>query len=109
MRRQVADLGAGDLPEEPVVIPVSFDGVEQPVYVGFGSMVIEDEAKLNNLMRAVCSAAAAAKVRVIMQSSWAKFDPALCSDRVFVLSDRVPHHWLFERCSAVGPPFSLFL
>jgi len=48
------------------------------------SMVVDDEAVLNRLMKAVCEAAAATNQRVLMQSSWAKFDPRLCSDRVFV-------------------------
>jgi len=70
----------------------------QPIYIGFGSMVIDDTTVLENLLRAVGAAAAATNSRVLVQSSWATFDDKLVTDRVFVLNDRVPHHWLFQRC-----------
>jgi sterol 3beta-glucosyltransferase len=74
-----------------------------PIFIGFGSMVIDDAAYLDGLMRSVAIAAQITKSKVILQSSWAKFDPAAVakSGRVFVLNTRCPHDWLFERCSAV--------
>lgn len=81
---------------------------KQPIYIGFGSMVIDDTTVLENLLRAVGAAAAATNSRVLVQSSWATFDDKLVTDRVFVLNDRVPHHWLFQRCRyevQEGPSF----
>ncbi|EJT69033.1 hypothetical protein GGTG_13430 [Gaeumannomyces tritici R3-111a-1] len=70
----------------------------EPVYVGFGSIVLDDPARVT---RAIHEACRRLGVRVIISRGWSKLggdDPS--TDDVFYLGD-CPHEWLFKRVSAV--------
>ncbi|KAF4950018.1 hypothetical protein FGADI_8464 [Fusarium gaditjirri] len=69
-----------------------------PVYIGFGSIVIDDPTALTNIIKESCRVAGA---RVIISRGWSKLggsDPS--TDSVFYLGD-CPHEWLFKRVAAV--------
>ncbi|KAF7717345.1 Sterol 3-beta-glucosyltransferase [Penicillium ucsense] len=67
-----------------------------PVYIGFGSIVVEDPQKLINT---VLEAVSRAGVRAIVSKGWSELagppDP-----NVFYIGD-CPHGWLFEHVAAV--------
>ncbi|KAK4099183.1 glycosyltransferase family 1 protein [Parathielavia hyrcaniae] len=71
-----------------------------PIYIGFGSIVIDDvEALTNTLLEAIRSTG----VRAIISRGWSKLGGNRDLDlegNVFYLGD-CPHEWLFQRVSAV--------
>ncbi|KAK3236066.1 hypothetical protein CYMTET_53782 [Cymbomonas tetramitiformis] len=75
-----------------------------PVFVGFGSMVIDNTAKL---MDAIVQAAKGTGTRVLVQSSWSKLeaaeDAAGEADGAQLVHSlgNCPHDWLFPRTCAV--------
>lgn len=79
---------------------------EPPVYIGFGSMVIQDVSRVKD---AVLRGIRMSGVRAIVACGWA----GLCKDAshvdrdgtsgtpsndIFFLNEEVPHDWLFPRC-----------
>ena len=72
---------------------------EKPIYVGFGSMVIENPTKLVEIIK---EAAKTVQCRIILQSGWTKYaeDYTLISDEVFVVG-AMPHDWLLYQVSGV--------
>jgi len=69
-----------------------------PIFVGFGSMVLQDPLGVTNM---IISAAEQAKVRVLIQSSWSDMAGGITvPDNVFFLGN-CPHDWLMPRVSAV--------
>ncbi|KAF4337198.1 sterol glucosyltransferase [Fusarium beomiforme] len=69
-----------------------------PVYVGFGSIVIDNPATLTNMIKESCKLAG---TRVIISRGWSRLggsEPSI--DSVFYLGD-CPHEWLFKRVAAV--------
>ncbi|KUF95903.1 hypothetical protein AM588_10008422 [Phytophthora nicotianae] len=69
-----------------------------PVFVGFGSMVIEDPKGVTKM---IIEAAEQAGVRVLIQSSWSDMAGDLTiPDNIFFLGN-CPHDWLMPRVSAV--------
>ena len=69
----------------------------EPVFVGFGSMVIADPGALYDL---ILDAAEASKTRVIVQSSWSKIEGDRQSPLVATIGP-CPHSWLMPHCRAV--------
>jgi UDP:flavonoid glycosyltransferase YjiC (YdhE family) len=71
----------------------------KPIFVGFGSMVIDDPDRLFGMLT---EAAARTGARMIVQSSWSKIggDVAEVPSGVYLLGG-CPHSWLLPRCSAV--------
>ncbi|QKD56925.2 uncharacterized protein FOBCDRAFT_186169 [Fusarium oxysporum Fo47] len=70
----------------------------EPIYVGFGSIVLEDAVRMTNTILEACGLAG---VRVIVSRGWSKLggsDPN--TDDVLYLGD-CPHEWLFKRVAAV--------
>jgi len=70
----------------------------KPVFVGFGSMVIDDTERLR-LQNVIMKAAMATKTRIVVQSSWSKLDVSaepLCHN-----VGPVAHDWLLPQCCAV--------
>jgi len=67
----------------------------KPVFIGFGSMVIEDTTRLQEMIMA---AAEKAGTRIVVQSSWSKMDVKgpLCHN-----VGPVSHDWLLPQCCAV--------
>ncbi|KAF4497109.1 sterol glucosyltransferase [Fusarium agapanthi] len=69
-----------------------------PIYVGFGSIVLENPQRITQTILDACRAAG---VRVIISRGWSKLggDSPSTSD-VFYLGD-CPHEWLFKQVAAV--------
>jgi UDP:flavonoid glycosyltransferase YjiC (YdhE family) len=67
-----------------------------PVYIGFGSIVIEDPEKMTAML---VEAVKATGVRAIISSGWSKLGGIEHPD-VLYLGD-CPHEWLFQRVAAV--------
>ena len=70
---------------------------EAPIYVGFGSVVVEDPAAVR---RIVFTALEKAGARGIVSDGWAHLGGDTPPAHVFVIGD-CPHDWLFPRCRAV--------
>ncbi|KAJ6551519.1 sterol glucosyltransferase [Mycena capillaripes] len=67
-----------------------------PVYIGFGSIVIDDPQQMNTIL---LDAIQVTGVRAIISSGWSKLDgPPL--PNVLYIGD-CPHEWLFQHVSAV--------
>lgn len=74
------------------------DDGEPPVYIGFGSIVVDDPDKFTSL---IFEAVKMAGVRALVSKGWGGFGSnADCPDNVFML-ENTPHDWLFPRCKAV--------
>ncbi|KAI9148415.1 glycosyltransferase family 1 protein [Paramyrothecium foliicola] len=69
-----------------------------PVYIGFGSVAIDDPEQMTQL---ILDAVQAAGVRAIVSRGWSKLGGSLGNtNNVFFLDD-CPHEWLFQRVAAV--------
>ncbi|KAK1755035.1 glycosyltransferase family 28 domain-containing protein [Echria macrotheca] len=70
-----------------------------PVYIGFGSIVVDDP---NKLTRTIFDAVSATGVRALVSKGWGGLgaDALGIPDNVFMLGN-CPHDWLFPRVSAV--------
>ena len=75
------------------------DAGPPPVYIGFGSIVVDDP---DALTKAVFGAIIKAGVRAIVSKGWGEIggDSADVPEGVFMLGN-CPHDWLFKRVSAV--------
>lgn len=74
------------------------DDGEPPVYIGFGSIVVDDPDQFTKL---IFEAIKIAGVRALVSKGWGGFGSnADCPDNVFML-ENTPHDWLFPRCKAV--------
>jgi sterol 3beta-glucosyltransferase len=70
---------------------------EAPIYVGFGSVVVEDPAALRGI---IFTALEKAGARGIVSDGWAHLGGEAPPPNVFLIGD-APHDWLFARCRAV--------
>jgi hypothetical protein len=70
---------------------------EAPIYIGFGSVVVEDPAALRRIVFAALEKAGA---RGIVSDGWAYLGGEEPPPNVFLIGD-CPHDWLFPRCRAV--------
>ncbi|KAI0966464.1 hypothetical protein F4678DRAFT_449497 [Xylaria arbuscula] len=70
-----------------------------PVYIGFGSIVVDDPDGLTNI---IFNAVAATGVRALVSKGWGGLgaDSIGIPEGVFMLGN-VPHDWLFKKVSAV--------
>ncbi|KAK3329728.1 glycosyltransferase family 28 domain-containing protein [Apodospora peruviana] len=70
-----------------------------PVYIGFGSIVVDDP---NAMTRMILDAISIAGVRALVSKGWGGLgaDAVGLPDGVFMLGN-VPHDWLFQHVSAV--------
>jgi UDP:flavonoid glycosyltransferase YjiC (YdhE family) len=70
-----------------------------PVYIGFGSIVVDDP---NKLTRTIFDAVTSAGCRALVSKGWGGLgvDSVGIPEGVFMLGN-CPHDWLFERVSAV--------
>eukprot|EP00955_Chlamydomonas_euryale_P062123 358293-Chlamydomonas_euryale.AAC.1 len=70
-----------------------------PVYIGFGSLVVDDPKRLtHNFLRALRKTG----LRAIIQKGWGGLGEGMSNDHPDVLLlGPAPHDWLFERCCAV--------
>lgn len=71
---------------------------EPPVYIGFGSIVVDDPKKFTQL---VFDAVKLSGVRALVNEGWGGLgNKENTPDNIFMLGN-TPHDWLFPRCSAV--------
>ncbi|KAG9511931.1 glycosyltransferase family 1 protein, partial [Aureobasidium melanogenum] len=68
-----------------------------PVYIGFGSIVVDDPDKLTNM---ILEAVRISGVRALVSKGWGNLGGKDVPDNGFLLGN-VPHDWLFPHCSAV--------
>ncbi|KAK5164789.1 uncharacterized protein LTR77_009453 [Saxophila tyrrhenica] len=75
------------------------DAGEPPVYIGFGSIVVDDPDKFTDM---IFQAAEKAGVRALVHKGWGGFGRSNkdTPKNVFML-DNTPHDWLFPRVKAV--------
>jgi sterol 3beta-glucosyltransferase len=71
-----------------------------PVFIGFGSMVIEDTAALAKMIK---DAAKETNTRIVVQSSWSKIDVSAEEGETAYCCNVGPvsHDWLLPQCCAV--------
>lgn len=69
-----------------------------PIYIGFGSIVIDNPQALTQL---IFKAVKAAGVRVILSKGWGGFGSADDLPEDVYLIGNCPHDWLFQRVAAV--------
>lgn len=68
-----------------------------PIYIGFGSIVVEKPEELTKLLFA---AVKKADVRAIISKGWSKVGGDDVPENVYLIGN-CPHDWLFQRVSAV--------
>ena len=73
------------------------DAGEPPVYIGFGSIVVDDPDGMTNL---IFEAVKKSGQRALVSKGWGGFGAGQVPDGVFMLGN-VPHDWLFKRVSCV--------
>ncbi|KAG9091707.1 hypothetical protein FRC06_000445 [Ceratobasidium sp. 370] len=92
------DLAKGYTP--PKGLQEFLDAGEPPIYIGFGSIVLDDPQQIT---RSVLAAITQSGVRAIISPGWGGLDEGMikaAGPNVYALGN-VPHDWLFERVSAV--------
>lgn len=72
------------------------DAGPPPVYIGFGSIVLDDSVAMSSL---ILEAVSACGLRAVISRGWSRLDGPARPD-VFWLGD-CPHEWLFQHVSAV--------
>ncbi|KAH8658296.1 hypothetical protein BX600DRAFT_384295 [Xylariales sp. PMI_506] len=69
-----------------------------PIYIGFGSIVVEDPQKLTDL---IFQATRLAGIRAIVSKGWGGLGgPDSIPDNIYLIGD-CPHDWLFQHVSCV--------
>ncbi|PVF99014.1 glycosyltransferase family 1 protein [Serendipita vermifera] len=68
-----------------------------PIYIGFGSVVVDDPAKMT---RTIFEATAQAGVRALVSAGWGGLGGMTIPSHVHILGN-VPHDWLFTKVFAV--------
>ncbi|KAG8929704.1 hypothetical protein FRC02_005216 [Tulasnella sp. 418] len=76
------------------------DGGDVPIYIGFGSVPVEDPRAMTNT---IFDAVKRSNIRAIVSAGWGGLGGASVPDSIFVLPGQpgVPHDWLFKHVSAV--------
>lgn len=70
---------------------------DPPVYIGFGSIVVDNPDHFTNL---IFEAVKASGTRALVSKGWGGLGGGDIPDNIFML-DNIPHDWLFPRVSAV--------
>ncbi|WVR09693.1 hypothetical protein IAU60_006768 [Kwoniella sp. DSM 27419] len=76
------------------------DAGDAPVYIGFGSVVVEDSTAMT---KTIFEAVEAAGVRALVSAGWGGLGGCDVPESVHILEGNIPHDWLFaeRRVSAV--------
>ncbi|OQD69774.1 hypothetical protein PENPOL_c002G10595 [Penicillium polonicum] len=82
--------------DPPTDLQVFLSSGPPPIYIGFGSIVLEDPIKIN---AAILDAVNAAGVRAIISKGWSDLGGNQ-SENVYIIGD-CPHEWLFQHVAAV--------
>ncbi|KAF7545034.1 hypothetical protein G7Z17_g9492 [Cylindrodendrum hubeiense] len=72
------------------------DGGDMPIYIGFGSIVVDDPVSFTQM---IFKAVKMAGVRALVSKGWGKLGGDNVPDNIFML-DNIPHDWLFPRVRA---------
>ncbi|KAJ5737241.1 uncharacterized protein N7483_002366 [Penicillium malachiteum] len=72
-------------------------GGSPPVYIGFGSIVIDDPIAMTKM---ILEAVKSLGIRAIISRGWSNLGEADSDDQVFYFGD-CPHEWLFQHVAAV--------
>jgi sterol 3beta-glucosyltransferase len=83
--------------EPPAELVDWLDAGPAPIFMGFGSMPVEDPAAM---LATTIELARRLQVRIIVGAGWSKLAEAARHDEIFVIR-AVNHEWLFPRCRAV--------
>lgn len=83
--------------EPPKELTDFLDDGGPPVYIGFGSIVVDDPEQFTSL---VFDAVKMAGVRALVSKGWGGLGEGETPENIFMLGN-TPHDWLFPRCSAV--------
>jgi sterol 3beta-glucosyltransferase len=70
---------------------------QPPVYIGFGSIVVDDPAALTKL---ILTAVKTCAIRAVVLRGWSELGSGNMPEGIYLL-ENVPHDWLFPRVSAV--------
>lgn len=73
------------------------DAGEPPVYIGFGSIVVDDPDKFTKM---IFEAVEKAGVRALVSKGWGGLGDDNVPDNIYML-ENTPHDWLFPKVSAV--------
>ncbi|KAK3333944.1 CHIP6 protein [Cercophora scortea] len=90
------DLASSFTPPDPLT--KFLDAGEAPIYIGFGSIVVDDANSFTNM---IFEAVKTAGVRALVSKGWGGLggDSLDVPDNIFLL-DNTPHDWLFPRVRA---------
>ncbi|CZR52059.1 probable sterol glucosyltransferase [Phialocephala subalpina] len=83
--------------EPPQDLVKFLDAGELPVYIGFGSIVVDDPDKFTKM---IFEAVEKAGVRALVSKGWGGLGGDSTPDNIFML-ENTPHDWLFPKVSAV--------
>ncbi|OBT56319.1 hypothetical protein VE04_02840 [Pseudogymnoascus sp. 24MN13] len=81
----------------PADLVAFLDAGPAPIYIGFGSIVIEDPAAMTDL---ILEAVASCGIRALISRGWSNLGEGKSQKDVFFLGD-CPHDWLFGHVTAV--------
>ncbi|KAI2881618.1 CAZyme family GT1 [Aspergillus niger] len=82
--------------EPPLELKEFLESGTTPIYIGFGSIVIDDPQKLTEI---ILEAIARTGVRAIISRGWSKLGGVPSSNTYYI--DDCPHEWLFRHVAAV--------
>ncbi|RDW75118.1 hypothetical protein BP6252_06260 [Coleophoma cylindrospora] len=69
----------------------------KPVYIGFGSIVMEEPEKMTQI---IVEAIRTCGVRAIVSRGWSKLGSGISDEKILFIDD-CPHEWLFKHVAAV--------
>ncbi|CAG8954861.1 hypothetical protein HYFRA_00008547 [Hymenoscyphus fraxineus] len=69
-----------------------------PIYIGFGSIVMEDPTAMTEI---ILAAVRECGVRAIVSKGWSKLGTGFVETENIMFIDDCPHEWLFQQVSAV--------
>ena len=86
-------------PDRRLVTFLDACGDSKPVYIGFGSMVIDNALELLDIIK---HASVSLGIPMILQNGWTSYGDEydLISDKILVIG-ALPHDWLFSQVSGV--------
>lgn len=83
--------------EPPEELVKFLDAGEPPIYIGFGSIVVDDP---DSFTKMIFEAVEKAGVRALVSKGWGGFGEGVVPDNVYML-ENTPHDWLFPKVRAV--------
>ncbi|KAJ5298272.1 uncharacterized protein N7443_006392 [Penicillium atrosanguineum] len=81
----------------PTTLQAFLDAGRPPIYIGFGSIVVDDPKYLTELL---LEAVRLAGVRAVLSTGWSGLGDIKMPPEVLTVAD-CPHNWIFERVSCV--------